>query len=127
MEGITFYKMGGVYYARAKSSLTGRRVKKDPRFARTMESAGRLALGSQLASRVYRALGKERRVYALYCTMKQMAILALKEGKGEAEVLAMMRGYLADAGVVRKARCKKAMRPPTVERKRGVCRRGPEV
>ena len=68
VAGVTFYRMDGQYYARRKSSLDGTRVKKDPRFARTMQSAERLGRGSQLASRVYRSLPKDQQGYALFCT-----------------------------------------------------------
>ena len=91
---ITFYKMDGQYYARMKSSLTGKRVKRDPRFARTMQSAHRLGRGSQLASKVYHSLPRAERVYALYKELKSMAVLALKEGKREAEVLALLHQHL---------------------------------
>jgi hypothetical protein len=86
IAGITFYKMQGGYYARRQSSLTGARVKRDPRFRRTMASAHRLALGSRLASSVYRSLPRAEQVYALFCRLKRAAIAALKQGM-EAEVV----------------------------------------
>ena len=100
VEGITFYRMGEGYYARLKSSLSGERVKRDKAFCRTMASALRLASGSQLASRVYRALDKGKRKYALYCELKRRAIYGLKEGKSEAEVLETLQAYLIETGVV---------------------------
>lgn len=100
IEGITFYRMYGQYYAREKSSLTGRRVKQDPAFRRTMQSAGRLALGSQLASKVYRALTTEKRHYALYCALKSRAIGALKAGQGEERTVALLMAYLVEVGVL---------------------------
>jgi hypothetical protein len=90
VAGITFYRMDGQYYARRKSSLRGERVKGDKRFRRTMESAGRLGRGSQWASRVYRSLPREQQVYALFCRLKSAAIRALKEGKKEKEVQALL-------------------------------------
>ena len=83
IDDITFYRMDGQYYARKKTSLTGKRVKKDPKFKRTMESARRLARGSQLASKVYRSLPRNEQVYALYKELKSVAVRALKEGKPE--------------------------------------------
>jgi hypothetical protein len=88
---ITFYRMEGKYYARRKTSLTGKRVKRDLRFTRTMESAHRLAKGSQLASKVYRSLPKHEQVYALFKELKSMAMLALKEERSEAEVLRLLQ------------------------------------
>ena len=90
IDGITFYKMEGQYYARKKTSLTGKRVKKDPKFKRTMQSAYRLARGSQLASKVYRSLLRAEQVYALYKELKSIAVMALKEGKREEEVMTVL-------------------------------------
>jgi hypothetical protein len=88
---ITFYRLEGQYYARLKSSLTGKRVKKDPRFKRTMESAYRLGRGSQLASKVYRSLPKAEQVYALYKELKSIAVKALKEGHSEMKVVELLQ------------------------------------
>ena len=94
IDDITFYEMDGKGYARHKSSLTGKRVKKDPRFKRTMQSAHRLGRGSQLASKVYRSLPKTEQVYNLFKELKRIAILAIKEGKGEMEVLRLLQQHL---------------------------------
>jgi hypothetical protein len=108
---ITFYKMDGQYYARMKSSLTGKRVKRDPMFARTMASARRLAKGSQLASKVYRSLPRAEQEYTLYKKLKSLAVLALKEGASEAEVLHLLQalafpppGFLTRCGHSRNQR-----------------------
>lgn len=85
---ITFYEMYGEHFARLKSSLSGKRVKKDPRFRRTMEYAGWLAQASGLASCCYGALPKEERVYAMYREMVGMAMQMLKAGK-DADVIAV--------------------------------------
>jgi hypothetical protein len=84
--GITFYKMEGEWYARRKSGLSRERVKRAKEFVRTMESARRLAVGSQLASRVYRSLPREEQVFGLFCRLKSAAMQALKEGKKGEEV-----------------------------------------
>lgn len=83
---ICFYKIGDEWYARLKSSLTGKRVKKDPRFRRTMEYAGMLAQASRLASCCYSGLLKEERVYAMYREMVGIAMGMLKAGKDVAEI-----------------------------------------
>jgi hypothetical protein len=92
--GLTFYQMEGKGYARLKSSLTGKRVKKDPRFKRTMESAWRLGRASQLASKVYRSLARKEQVYALFTELKRIGIKELKEGRTEAEVLELLSLHL---------------------------------
>jgi hypothetical protein len=91
IDGITFYEMEGKGYARSKSCLKGDRVKRDPKFKRTMQSAHRLGRGSQLASKVYRSLPREKQVYTLFKELKRIAVLAIKEGKEEAEVLALLQ------------------------------------
>ena len=83
---ICFYEMDGKFYARLKSSLTGKRVKKDPRFKRTMEYAGMLVEASRLASCCYRSLPKEERVHAMYRALTGMAMKMLKTGMQAEEI-----------------------------------------
>ncbi|MRG45165.1 hypothetical protein GFS24_08565 [Chitinophaga sp. SYP-B3965] len=77
---ITFYKMNGEYYARMKSSLKGKRVKKDPAFRLTMMYAGWLKKASKIASVVYRALPEDEREHHQYRTMTGIAMKMLKAG-----------------------------------------------
>jgi hypothetical protein len=98
IDGITFYKMEGKGYARKKSSLTGKKVKRDPRFKRTMQSAHRFGRGNQLASKVYRSLLRQEQVYALFKELKRIAVLALKEGKEETDVLALLQQRIGKIG-----------------------------
>ena len=83
---ICFYKMDGEYYARRKSSLSGKRVKKDKAFARTMMYAGIMGQASALAAEVYRRLPKERKQHALYRQLVGKANGFLKHGEKEEEV-----------------------------------------
>jgi hypothetical protein len=98
IDGITFYKMDCKGFARRKSSLTRKRVKKDPRFARTMESAHRFGKGNRMASNIYRSLPREERVYGLFKELKRIAILRIKEGKSEEEVMRLLRQHLGKTG-----------------------------
>jgi hypothetical protein len=91
IDDITFYEMDGKGYARKKSSLAGKKVKKDPRFKCTMQSAHRLGRGSQLASKLYRSLPRQEQVYALFKELKRIAVLGIKEGKGEADVQVLLQ------------------------------------
>lgn len=91
IDDIIFYEMEGKGYPRKKTSLTGKRVKKDPRFKRSMQSANRFGKGNQLASKLYRSLPREEQVYALFKELKRIAILAIKDGKGEEEVMMLLR------------------------------------
>lgn len=54
--GICFYCLDGVYYARAKSSLSAERVKKDPAFAGTRYYAKKMGTAAKIAAVVYRQL-----------------------------------------------------------------------
>jgi hypothetical protein len=54
IDGICFYRLNGVYYAREKSSLSGERVKSDPAFAETMRHAKQMGSASKIASSIYR-------------------------------------------------------------------------
>ena len=61
IDGLCFYQMKGRYYVRTESSLTSKRVKRDPKFKRTMALANIFGEASRIASKVYRALPVEQR------------------------------------------------------------------
>ncbi len=52
----TYYKMNGIYYARAKSSLERKRVKTDRQFSNTMRNANWFGQASKISSAVFRFL-----------------------------------------------------------------------
>lgn len=58
---ICFYRIADQYYARQKSSLDGKRVRRDPAFRETMRYAGLMARASVTASAFYRMLPVEKR------------------------------------------------------------------
>ncbi|HEU4554196.1 MAG TPA: hypothetical protein VFS25_15230 [Chitinophaga sp.] len=80
IDGICYYKMDGEYLYRRKSSLSRKRVKKDPAFALTRVYADLMAQASRLASAVYRQLPKARKGVALFHAMTGEALLLLKQG-----------------------------------------------
>jgi hypothetical protein len=80
---LVFYKMGSEYYVRTKSSLTGKRVKKDPRFRSTMRSANLLGRASKIGSAAYKALPKEFRQFFMYRAFTGEAMMMLKKGMSE--------------------------------------------
>lgn len=90
-DDITFYKMEGQYYARMKSSLTGKKFWKHKAFEGSRRSCGRFGRGNQLASLVYNEIEESIRIYALYCRMKSKAIAMLKAGATEDEVIGALR------------------------------------
>ena len=83
---LQFYYMEGKYYVRKKSSLTGKRVKKDKKFRLTMIYAGILAQASKIASSVYRQIPKEERKHPYFRTLTGMAQKMLRKGVSAEEV-----------------------------------------
>ena len=90
-DDITFYKMGEGYYARMKTSLTGRKFWKHKAFEGSRRSCNRFGRGNQLASMVYREIPGGQREYALFCRMKLVAIAMIKAGKDEEEIIVGLR------------------------------------
>ena len=79
--GITFYEMDGEFYARKKSSLDGKRVKRDPKFKRTMEEAIGFGKASAAARAVYWALPAELRVHGFYGRLTGRMRKLMREGR----------------------------------------------
>lgn len=79
----------GRFMLRVKSSLTAKRVKKDPAFKPLMEDAGRMKIASPLASRVYRKL--EIGDVRVYRKMVGRAKGLLKEGITESDIEIILR------------------------------------
>jgi len=90
IDNICFYQMEGEYYARQKSSLTGKRVKKDPAFAGTMESANLLGSASKLASLIKRSFPKEEQCRELFHMLTGKVMLLMRDGIGDEEIKAML-------------------------------------
>jgi hypothetical protein len=83
---ITYYKMDGQYYARSKSSLSRKRVKRSRSFKRTMEYADWLAQASKIAAAIYRLFPRKTRQHADYRTITGQAMQLLKSGVEKAVV-----------------------------------------
>jgi hypothetical protein len=63
--GVTVYQLpDGKYYVRMKSSITGKRIKKDPVFEGFRKSSFRMKDASPIASYIYRQLPVKH--YPLY-------------------------------------------------------------
>lgn len=86
VDGICYYRLNGAYYARRKSTLSGKRVKRDPKFARTRQHAELLGRASRIAAEVYRLLPKDQKRLVLYMTMTGKAMALLKSGMPDVEV-----------------------------------------
>jgi len=90
IDTICFYEMEGQYYARQKSSLTGKRVRKDPAFAGTMQSANLLGKASKLASLIKRSFPKEEQCRELFQMLTGKVMRMMREGFGEEEIKVML-------------------------------------
>ncbi|PSL34756.1 hypothetical protein [Chitinophaga ginsengisoli] len=130
-DNVTIYVMNGEYFIRSKSSLTGKRVKRDPAFARTMEYAGWLKKAAVIASLVYRQLPENGRVYRQYRELVGKAMRLLKEGFDvDAVLIVLEAGYLPDKlsddlpeednTFVRCAELDKSYKERSADKKRGI-------
>lgn len=99
IDDITFYQMGGIYYARMKSSLTGKRFWKDKAFEGSRKSALALGLASPMASRLYRTLPKEDKSRSLYCKITGEIKLLIITGHNEQEIISWFLSVYHDASL----------------------------
>jgi hypothetical protein len=98
---ITFYEMDGEFYARKKSSLDGKRVKKDPRFRRTMEEAIGFGKASTATRAVYWALPAELRVHGFYGILTGRMRKLMRGGRAAKEAqLQLLQELCAEAGAL---------------------------
>lgn len=86
VDGICYYKMNGKYYARRKSTLSRKRVRRDPAFARTRRNAELLGQASRVAAGIYRLLPRAQKKLDLYRAMTGQAMAMFKKGADEANV-----------------------------------------
>jgi len=92
---LYFYRLDGAYYVRRKSSLSRKRVLKDPRFARSRAAAGRFGMAVKLASLVYRRLPAEERGHGVIGRLTAVANKFLCAGYDREQALLMLeKGYL---------------------------------
>lgn len=90
IDTICFYEIDGQFYARMKSSLDGKRVKKDPAFKGLMRYAGMLGQASKLASLINREIGG-RGAKSQFKVLKTKAYRMLREGIAAEDVLYVLR------------------------------------
>jgi hypothetical protein len=87
---ICIYQMHGKYFLRTASSLTGKRVKKDPAFRKTMMYAALLGKASRIGSAVYASIPPERKQHSLYRKLTGEAMTWLKYEWKEEEIIAYL-------------------------------------
>lgn len=93
-DNICIYKMYGQYYIRAASTLDGKRVKKDPRFRKTMQYAALLTNASHIGSIVYNQLPLHRKKHTLYRTLTEEAMQCIKYQWTEEDIVAYLLHYV---------------------------------
>ncbi len=124
-DNLTIYFMKGEYIVRTKSSLTGKRVKRDPAFARTMENAGRLKKASGIASLIYKRMPADSRVYKQYRELVGKAMGLLKDGFDIDYVLIVLEAaYLPDQLSEERVKFGKCKAAKNLHNKRGNNKRG---
>jgi hypothetical protein len=79
IDDLVFYELCGEYYARKKSTLTGKRVKTSPEFRRTMVHANLLARASKIGATVYNALPPGWRQFWMYRSFTGEALILLQD------------------------------------------------
>jgi hypothetical protein len=80
LQNLCFYRMWDKYHVRMASSLTGERVKKDPRFALTRHYASLMARASKIGSSTYKQLPVDFRQFWMYRAFTGEALKMLKTG-----------------------------------------------
>jgi hypothetical protein len=91
IDGICFYTMDAQYYARQKSSLTGKRFWRDKKFEGSRRSCERLAEGSRIASKVYSQISGQRKNYSMFRVLKSKAMGMLKMGESSEDVFCKLQ------------------------------------
>lgn len=95
VDGICFYRMNDLFYARRKSGLTGEQFWRNSSFVGSRKSAERLALASKLASAVYRTTPLKKEGYASFCRLKSKAIELIKQGFAAKDIkLILVRSFV---------------------------------
>lgn len=97
IDDITFYQMGGIYYARMKSSLTGKRFWNDKAFEGARKSALALGQASPMASRLYRTISKEYKSRSLFCKITGEIKLLILAGHTDHEIISWFLSVYHDA------------------------------
>ncbi|MEO8403927.1 MAG: hypothetical protein ABI480_05015 [Chitinophagaceae bacterium] len=94
---ICFYQSGGSSFARAKSSLTRKRVLKSKEFEKTRKHASDLGTASRIASVIYKALPADVKGRWIFRAITGDAASMLYEGKTEAVVKDLLQWKYIDS------------------------------
>ena len=120
---ITFYKMNGEYYARGKSSLSGKRVKTSLQYELFRMYSGRMACASRTAGKIYRSLRRAERDVSLYRKMVSEGLRLLRAGCAEGQLEETLRAMFLPAPAVQEVNT--AMQEPVLRKpdpvRAGIC------
>ena len=86
LDNLTFYRDGDQYLIRKKTSLTKKRVMKDPAFERSRQAMAEFGLVSKFCARLYRQLPKNKRGKGIQQKMTGRARTLFLEGNDEEKV-----------------------------------------
>ncbi|MDF2189980.1 hypothetical protein [Paraflavitalea sp. CAU 1676] len=103
---ITVYLMYDRYYLRTRSSITGKRIKKDPAFRKFRASSGQMALASPLAASVYALIPEHRRKKNQFRILVSEARIWLKYGWEREDIFDYLsKQYAGRRGVMKEYPC----------------------
>ncbi|MFT3824341.1 MAG: hypothetical protein QM731_10495 [Chitinophagaceae bacterium] len=95
---LTLYKLGDKWYARAKSSLSSKRVKTKPEFAKTREYAYRMGIAARLASMIYSQLHESWQLHEVYKKLTGLAMKKLNLGRDPNYILDDLEELMYELG-----------------------------
>lgn len=87
---FTYYRMGGRYYVRNKTSLDKERFYQDAAFAGSRKAAGVFGIASKIASEVYRVLPQKHKGHGVIGRLSGKANRLLHAGKSKKEVVTLL-------------------------------------
>jgi hypothetical protein len=104
IDDLVFYKLCDEYYARKKSTLSGKRVKSSPEFKRTMLCASLLVRASRIGAVIYNALPPGWRQFWMYRSFTGEALILLQDNSfSDEEVKALLQKCYVEYWEQRKA------------------------
>jgi hypothetical protein len=94
--GITFYKMMGEFFARAKSSIDGKRIKTDSAYKAFRQNSKLHGKASKLASQIYHTWPAEERVHPRFGLLTANVKQLLQSGLPPARIIQLWQQWMID-------------------------------
>jgi hypothetical protein len=99
--GICGYMSHSINIIRKSTSLTGKRIEKDPAFTGFRKSCNRMKEASPIAASLYKLMPKEEKVYSLYRTLTGEALKMIKEGLEKDIIIAKLKEQYINPAIER--------------------------